>query len=160
MPTYIGFSTAHLDQVRPSQYVAGADGGTGSITRPLQFTKKFRLVDQELVIQDFINALNIPQGQLPGKPEVGTTIWSYIFEPNNLDLQFNIENEIKRVARADPRIIVNTVTSYPQDHGILVEVELAVSPFNMSQQLVIMFNQETGVASGSLSNPAGSSQIS
>ena len=98
MPTYIGFSTAHLDQVRPSQYVTGADGGPGSITRPLQFTKKYRLVDQELVIQDFINALNIPQGQLPGKPEVGTTIWSYIFEPNNIDLQFNIENEIKRVA--------------------------------------------------------------
>lgn len=157
MPTYIGFSTQQLEQVRSPQYNTGADGGSGSITKPLQITKKFRIVDQELVLQDFINALNIPQGQLPGKPEVGTTIWSFIFEPNNLDLQIQIENEVKRIAKADPRLILNSVISYPQDQGILVEVELAVTPYNVSQQLSIMFNQDSGTATGTASSSSGAS---
>lgn len=157
MPTYIGFSTQQLEQVRTPQYSVGVDGGSGSITKPLQITKKFRLVDQELVLQDFINALNIPQGQLPGKPEVGTTIWSFIFEQNNLDLQIQIENEVKRVAKSDPRLILNTVVSYPQDQGILVEVEVAVTPYNVSQQLAIMFNQDSGTASGTATSANGTS---
>ena len=39
----------------------------------------------------FINALNISQGQLPGKPGYGTTLWSFIFDPNTADVQFELE---------------------------------------------------------------------
>jgi hypothetical protein len=82
MATFIGFSTLHIDQVRRSQVASGVDGGSGSITNPIRVNKKFRIVDQDLVIQDFLNALNIPQGQKPGKPQYGTTVWSYVYEPN------------------------------------------------------------------------------
>ena len=43
-------------------------------------TKKFTLVDFELVKRDLLNALNITQGQLVGRPGYGTMIWSYIFD--------------------------------------------------------------------------------
>ena len=79
------------------------------------------------------NALNIPQGQKVGQPGYGTTLWTFVFEPNTRDVQTQLENEIRRVASLDPRIIINTVTVYPYQNGILIEVEIAVAPFNQAQ---------------------------
>ena len=55
MPTFIGFNTQ-------DQY------------------KKFTLLDEALVKRDLLNGLNIRQGQLPGRPQFGTTLWDNLFE--------------------------------------------------------------------------------
>lgn len=146
MATFIGFNTQKIDQVRKTSFISGADGGTGSITNSIKVNKKFRTVDKDLVIQDLINALNIPQGQKPGRPDYGTTLWSFIFEPNTPDVKLQIETEIRRVAAQDPRLILNSVISYVQNNGILVEVELAISPFNDVEQLQILFDQNSSQA--------------
>ena len=148
MATIIGFNTQKIDQVRKTSLVSGVDGGSGSITNSVKTTRKFRTVDSQLVIQDLINALNIPQGQKPGRPDYGTTLWSFVFEPNTLDVQVQIENEIRRIAGQDPRLVLNSVVSYPQDNGILVEVEFAITPFNNVEQLSIRFDQNTTTAYG------------
>jgi len=147
MPTFLGFSTQHVNAVRNSVR-EGVDGGTGSVTAPIIYGKKYKLVDSELVIQDFINALNIPQGQKPGKPDYGTTLWSFVFEPNTPDTQNQLENEIRRVASLDPRINLNTLKAYPSDSGILIEIEMAVTPFNNAQTLSIFFDQGSTRAFG------------
>jgi len=147
MPTFVGFSTQNADAVRTLQINTGVDGGSGSITKPTRNSRKFRLVDQELVLQDFINLLNITQGQLPGKPEVGTTLWTFVFEPNVLDMRLQLEEEVRRLATFDPRIILNTVSAYPQENGILLEIELAITTFNDPLQLQIFFDQATQTAS-------------
>lgn len=146
MATFFGFSTAQADNVRSLQLGSGVDGGSGSINSTLRVGKKFRVVDQDLVLLDFINSLNIPQGQKPGKPDYGTSLWSFIFEPNTLDTQIQLENEIKRVANLDPRLILNSVTVFPQENGILVETEIAVSPFNSPTTLAIYFDQNNNSA--------------
>jgi phage baseplate assembly protein W len=110
------------------------------------YGKKYRSVDTQLVIQDFINALNIPQGQKVGNPAYGTTLWSFVFEPNTADVQFQLENEITRVASLDPRMILNSVKAYPQENGILIEVELAITPFNQAQFLNVFFSSQTNTA--------------
>jgi len=146
MPTYIGFSTINANKPRSTNLNAGVDGGTGSIVQPIIFGKKFKLVDEQLVIQDFLNALNIPQGQKVGNPGYGTTLWSFVFEPNTSDVQVQLQNEIRRVAGLDPRMIVNSVNAYPQENGILLEVELAIAPFNNAQVLSVFFNNSTSRA--------------
>lgn len=148
MATFIGFNTQNADAVRTTQVNTGVDGGAGSINKPLRYGKKYRLTDTELVIQDFINALNIPQGQKPGRPDYGTTLWSFIFEPNVLDTRVQLETEIRRVASENPRLILNSVNVFPQDNGILIETEIAVSPFNDVQELAIFFDQNTSRALG------------
>lgn len=147
MPTYFGFSTQNVDAVRSVQINTGVDGGAGSMVRPIRYTKKFRTVDQELVIQDFLNSLNITQGQLPGKPEYGTTLWTFVFEPNTVDTKFQLETEIKRMVATDPRLILNAVNAYPQENGILIEVELYVEMFDDPIELQILFDQNTNKAS-------------
>jgi len=146
MPTYIGFSTLGADKPKSTNVNSGVDGGFGGILKPVNTGKKYRLVDQQLVLQDFINALNIPLGQKVGQPGYGTTLWGFVFEPNTADVQFQLENEIKRIASLDPRLILNYVKAFPQENGILLEVELAISPFNEPLTLSVFFNSATNRA--------------
>jgi phage baseplate assembly protein W len=146
MPNYIGFSTINANKPRSTNLNAGKSGGTGSMVQPIVYGKKFRIVDEKLVIQDFINALNIQQGQKVGNPGYGTTLWSFVFEPNTVDVRFQLETEIRRVAGEDPRMILNSVQTYPQENGILIELEMAVTPFNNAQTLSVFFNNASGRA--------------
>lgn len=146
MPSYIGFSTINANQPKSTSLNVGVDGGTGSLVQPVIIGKKYAIVDAPLVIRDFVNALNIRQGEKVGQPQYGTTLWSFVFEPNTADVQFQLENEIRRVASLDPRMIVNSVKAYPQDLGILLEVELAVVPFNQATSLNVFFNNATNTA--------------
>ena len=140
MANYIGFSTINANKPKTTNAPTGSGGGVGTILKGLVFGKKYKMVDAPLVLQDFINALNIRQGEKVGQPEYGTKLWSYVFEPNTTDMQFQLENEIRRVASLDPRLDLNSVKAYPQENGILVEVELSVSPFNQAQIVSIYFD--------------------
>lgn len=146
MPTYIGFSTINANKPKSTNVAAGADGGTGGITNPLIIGKKFRIVDEQLVLQDFVNALNIRQGEKVGQPDYGTTLWSFVFEPNTADVQFQLEDELRRVASSDPRLLLNSVRAFPQENGILIEMELAVAPFNNATTLGVFLNNSTNSA--------------
>ena len=122
MPTFIGFNTIN------------------------QF-KKFTLVDFELIKRDLSNAFNIQQGELPGRPGYGTTIWSYVFENQTEATETAILTEVQRVAGGDPRIYVSSANVYPQDNGILIEIEIQVVASSTAERLAIFFNQETRRAS-------------
>lgn len=147
MPNYIGFSTINANKPRSTNLNAGKSGGTGSMVQPIIYGKKYRLVDEQLVIQDFINALNIQQGQKVGNPGYGTSLWSFVFEPNTTDVRFALETEIRRIAGQDSRMILNSVKTFPQENGILIELEMAVAPFNNAQTLSVFFSNSTNTAS-------------
>jgi hypothetical protein len=146
MPTYIGFSTQNVNQQRTLGIQPGVTGGTSYVNRSTGTGRKFTLTDDDLIINDFINALNIPQGQKPGMPQYGTTLWSFLFEPNTADVQAQIEAEVRRLAKLDPRLLLNTVNVYSYESGIILEVELATSATNQVSILKINFDQNTNTA--------------
>lgn len=143
MATYLGFSTRNANKPRSSNLRTGNNGGFGSVTQSINPGKKYKLVDSSLVIQDFVNAFNIRQGQKVGQPGYGTTLWNFIFDQNDLTTQQRVQTEVQRVASLDPRIILNSVSIYPQDNGILLEVEIAVAPFNEAQLLSLFADINT-----------------
>jgi phage baseplate assembly protein W len=122
MPTFIGFNT--IDQY-----------------------KKFTLTDFELVKRDLSNALNIQQGELPGRPGYGTTIWSYVFENQTSTTSEAILAELQRVAGGDPRIYISDATVYSQDNGILIELQIQLVSSSSAERLAIFFDQESRRAS-------------
>lgn len=146
MPQYIGFSTINANKPKTTNAPVGVDGGPGGILKSINTGKKFKLTDEQLVIQDFINALNIRQGQKVGNPGYGTTLWDFVFEPNTADVQFQLQNEIRRVASLDPRLQVDYLRAYPQENGILLELQVAVVPFNAATLLSVFFNSNTNSA--------------
>jgi len=109
--------------------------------------KKFTLVDFELVKRDLLNAFNIRQGQLPGRPGYGTVLWNYLFE-NQVDaVQQGIINEVQRVAGGDPRIFISNTNVYPQENGMLIELEIQTVGGVDAEILSVFFNQTTRSAS-------------
>ena len=102
--------------------------------------KKFTLTDFPLIKQDLLNAFNIRQGELPGRPEYGTTLWNFLFESQVEELQNNIVDEIQRVAGGDPRVFISDIQVFPQDNGILIQLELTITPSTDASRLAIFFD--------------------
>lgn len=109
--------------------------------------KKFTLTNQALILRDFLNILNIKQGQLPGRPEVGSTIWSFVFESQTSDTVQGVVQEIQRVAGFDPRLLLNNVQVFIQEHGLLIQVEVSYVNGVTSEVLNIFFDQRSNQAS-------------
>jgi phage baseplate assembly protein W len=109
--------------------------------------KKFTLTDFVLIKRDLINALNIRQGELPGRPGYGTIIWSYVFENQSSTMQENIKAEIQRVAGGDPRLSVSNIEVFPQDNGLRVELTVQTVGSYTAERLALFFNEESRRAS-------------
>jgi len=122
MPTFIGFNTQN-------QY------------------KKFTLVDQELIKRDLLNAFNIWQGQLPGRPAYGTILWDFLFESQDQTTMAAILREVQRVAGGDPRVSLTDANIFPQENGVLIELEIQFVPNTDSQLLSVFFDQQQRRAS-------------
>ncbi len=109
--------------------------------------KKFTLVDFELIKRDLLNAFNIQQGQVVGRPAYGTVLWDYVFENQTQETERGITAEIQRVAGGDPRVYVSSIELFPQNNGMLLQLEITVVPSSSAERLSIFFNQETRRAS-------------
>jgi phage baseplate assembly protein W len=109
--------------------------------------KKFTLVDQDLIKRDLLNAFNIRQGELVGRPAYGSAIFDFLFEPQTLETEIALRNEIQRIAGGDPRLTVANIYTYPQENGILIELQIQIVPSSNAEILSIFFDQETRRAS-------------
>lgn len=117
--------------------------GFNTIDQP----KKFTLIDFDLIKRDLLNAFNITQGQLVGRPGYGTVIWSMLFENQTEDLERAIINEIQRVAGGDPRLYIDSIELFPQDNGMLIQLAVSVVPGTDAELLSVFFDQQTRRAS-------------
>lgn len=117
MPTFIGFNTIGQN-------------------------KKFTTVDFDLIKIDLLNAFNIRQGELVGRPGYGTVIWNYLFENQTAETQTLITQEIQRVCAGDPRVYISGIQLFPQQNGILIQLGIAVVPSTNAELLSIFFDQQ------------------
>jgi phage baseplate assembly protein W len=109
--------------------------------------KKFTLTDDALIKRDFLNALNIRQGQLPGRPGYGTALWDNLFENQTNETELAITREIQRVAGGDPRLQITEIDVFPQQNGMLIQILLTIVPSTDAERLSIFFDQQTRTAS-------------
>ena len=116
MPNFIGFSTIDKE-------------------------KKFTLVDRDLIKRDLANAFSIRAGTLPGRPEVGTKIWDYIFDPNDQLTSGNIEREIRRIIEFDARIEIQDLQLSSSVNTITAFVSVSIQPDYSTEQFYINFSE-------------------
>lgn len=109
--------------------------------------KKFTLTDFNLIKRDLLNTFNIRQGEVPGRPDVGSTVWNLIFAPQAPETTQLLREEIERIVSLDPRIVLTDLQVYPQENGILIELGVdTVGNASASELLAVFLNQETGTA--------------
>lgn len=104
--------------------------------------KKFTAVDFDLIKIDLLNAFNIRQGELVGRPGYGTVIWNYLFENQTAETQSLITQEIQRVCAGDPRVYISGIQVFPQQNGLLIQLGIAVVPSTNAQLLSVFFDQQ------------------
>ena len=108
--------------------------------------KKFTTVDFNLIKIDLLNAFNIRQGQLVGRPGYGTTLWNNVFENQTQETLTSVYNEIQRVCSQDPRVYVSSLQVFPQQNGLLIQLALTTVAGQDAKLLSIFFDQGVGVA--------------
>lgn len=145
MATYIGFNTQGVHELQ-SLKLSRDRFGVESLATRFKTGKKFTLTDEQLVIRDFLNAFNIKQGDKVGSPGYGTTVWNYIFDPNVPEVINNVKSEIQRLVSEDPRLELGNLNVYSQEHGILIELEVFIKPFNNILNLSLYLNAQSQTA--------------
>jgi len=103
--------------------------------------KKFSVFDIELIKIDLMNAFNIRQGEKPGRPEYGSSIWAFIFEPLTDDVVQKIIEEAERVVTKDPRLAVDNINVFTRDGGVLLEMSLLIDSGATPLDLRLQFNE-------------------
>jgi phage baseplate assembly protein W len=109
--------------------------------------KKFTLTDFDLIQRDLLNAFNIRQGELPGRPGYGTVIYEFLFENQLEQLQQEIRTEIQRVCGGDPRILLSDVQVFPQINGMMIQIAITIVNTTNAKILSIFFDQQQRNAS-------------
>jgi phage baseplate assembly protein W len=109
--------------------------------------KKSTLTDFDLIQRDLLNAFSIRQGELPGRPGYGTTLYDFLFENQVEQISQQIRAEVQRVAGGDPRLTINDIQVFPQENGILIQLEITVINTTNAEILSIFFDEQTRNAS-------------
>ena len=118
MPTYRGFNTIHQH-------------------------KKFGITDFELIKRDLLNAFLIREGEMPGRPDLGSNIWSYVFEPNTNAVRTELQDEVEKVVGLDPRLELSSINISFDLNTVIIEVALLVKPSFSVEKLSLVFEKES-----------------
>ena len=105
------------------------------------------LYDLALIKQDIINLFHIRQGEKLENPEFGTIVWDALYEPLTEDLKEAIAENVTEIVNYDPRVTVNNVTIDQYESGLQISVSLTYLPYNISESLLLTFDQNAGFIS-------------
>jgi len=103
----------------------------------------FALYDFELIKQDIVNHFHIRQGEKLSDPKFGTIIWDMLFEPFTDDNKDAIIQNVTDIVNFDPRVTVQKFLLILTTVGIEVSCLLSYLPYNISEQLLFKFDQES-----------------
>lgn len=109
--------------------------------------KKFRLEDFELIKRDLLNNLLIRQGELPGRPTVGTEIWNYLFDSIDDATLIQLKNQLRKSVERDPRVKVEDIVFFQQDNGLLCDLTVSTVQSSEAQLLRLFLDTQTQTAS-------------
>ena len=103
----------------------------------------FSLTDFELIKRDLLNAFMIRSGEVAGRPDLGTTIWEYLFEPNDRETSRALNNEVTRIIEGDPRLKLESIDITQAENTIIIEVALIIQPDVNVQTLIFNFDTDS-----------------
>jgi phage baseplate assembly protein W len=104
--------------------------------------KKFRLTDMELIKQDIINHFNIRKGEKLMNPNFGTIIWNVLHEPFTEELKSVITEDIKAIAKYDPRVSFDNIIVTEYERGLQIVLDLRYLQTNQSNTMSLQFDNQ------------------
>jgi phage baseplate assembly protein W len=106
----------------------------------------FKLYDDILIKADILNAFNTRKGERPMNPTYGTVIWDTIFEPLTDDTKVLIQDDIKKILDADPRIAVQGATVNQYESGLIIEINVQIKNSSVATSMKLTFDAKAGLS--------------
>lgn len=104
-----------------------------------------KIYDIELVKQDIINMFQTKLGERVMNPTFGTIIWNLIYDPFTDEVKQAISEDVTRILNYDPRAIATQITITETEYGMIIDATLFYVNRNLTEQMNIAFNKETGI---------------
>jgi len=115
---YIGFSTVDKDEA------------------------PFRLVDIELVKRDLLNAFHTRLGERVMRPDFGSLIFDYLFDPFDEETKALVIEDAVRIIGRDPRVALLSIDAKELSEVLRVEIELQFTPQDVVDNLFIEYDRQ------------------
>ena len=115
---YIGFSTVDKDEA------------------------PFRLVDIELVKRDLLNAFHTRLGERVMRPDFGSLIFDYLFDPFDEETKSLVIEDAVRIIGRDPRVALLSIEAKELSEVLRVEIELQFTPQDVVDNLYIEYDRQ------------------
>ena len=101
------------------------------------------LYDYELARTDLLNHFHIKKGEKLENPNFGTIIHDLLFENFSPDISKAVEDDVVEIVGYDPRWRLDTLQIEGEEHGLNINLEITYTPFNISENLNLLFNQDS-----------------
>lgn len=105
--------------------------------------KKFRLTGLDLIKRNLLNHFQIRKGEKLMHPDFGSIIWNMLFEPLNEETKKTILEDVTRIVRYDPRLIVNEVLIQQLGYGLQLQITLTYKPTNETAIMNLEFHKDS-----------------
>lgn len=78
-------------------------------------------------------------------PRFGTIIWDLLFEPLTEDVKGMIKQDVEAIINYDPRVQISDTNISTYDSGISIVFSLTYTPYNLTEQISLRFDQANGL---------------
>ena len=102
--------------------------------------------DTVLIRQDLMNHFNTRMGERVMNPDFGCVIWNYIFDPFTDEVRYSVMENLQDIIKSDPRVVLRTIDIAEYEHGLQVELTLAYVDADVTEDMVVNFDGESGKA--------------
>lgn len=130
-------------QVAPTSKQASIGRAYRGFSTVSENTENFALYDFELIKQDILNHFHIKKGEKLSDPNFGTVIWDMLFEPFTDDNRNIIISDVTDICNYDPRVQAEQIIVDSYESGITVNCRLKYLPYNISEELLFQFDQQS-----------------
>ncbi|MCK9531001.1 MAG: GPW/gp25 family protein [Gammaproteobacteria bacterium] len=117
--------------------------GFSSVDKTQPFTE---LTDKTLIKRDILNHFNTRKGSRVMRPDYGSSLWDYLFEPLDDISRDAILDDVNTVIRSDPRVQILNTDIQEEEHGITISFQLRYVSFDTIDIFTIGFDRRNMTA--------------
>lgn len=99
----------------------------------------YTLTNIDLVKRDILNHFSTPMGSRVMRPDFGTRIYEYLFDPFDDYTRNAIMEDVVRVIQTEPRVELISMDVYKDEHTLTVLISLLFKPESVTEDLYVTF---------------------
>lgn len=110
----------------------------------------YTLVDRDLVKRDLLNTFYTRKGERVMRPNYGSSIWDLLMNPEDTLTRSEIEEDIRAIVDAEPRVKHVETTMIFSDQALRIEVTIQYVATGDTDSLYLEYVREATAAADSI----------